>query len=60
MKMTGDYQIILPIMVAAGLSSWLARFIDPESIYVKKLSRRGELTARGLDMHPWNTSAFAM
>ena len=51
-EMTGDYQIILPIMVAAGLSSWLARFIDPESIYEKKLSRRGELTARGLDMHP--------
>lgn len=47
-EMTGDYRIILPIMIAAGLSSWLARFIDPESIYEKKLSRRGELCARGM------------
>ncbi len=50
-EMTGDYRIILPIMAAAGLSSLVARVIDPESIYDKKLSRRGESTARGLDMH---------
>ena len=49
-EMTGDYRIILPIMIAAGLSSWVARYIDPESIYMKKLSRRGETLARGLDM----------
>ena len=49
-EMTGDYRIILPIMIAAGLSSWIARYIDPESIYMKKLSRRGETLARGLDM----------
>lgn len=49
-EMTGDYRIILPIMLAAGLSSIVARFIDPESIYYKKLSRRGELIARGHDM----------
>ncbi len=48
--MTGDYRIILPIMIAAGLSSWVARYIDPESIYIKKLARRGETLARGLDM----------
>ncbi|MCA9039118.1 MAG: chloride channel protein, partial [Planctomycetaceae bacterium] len=50
-EMTSDYRIILPIMVAAGLSSLVARFVDPESIYDKKLSRRGETVARGLDMH---------
>lgn len=49
-EMTGDYRIILPIMIAAGLSSWVARYIDPESIYMKKLARRGETLARGLDM----------
>jgi CIC family chloride channel protein len=49
-EMTGDYRIILPIMIAAGLSSWVARYIDPESIYMKKLSRRGKTLARGLDM----------
>ena len=50
-EMTGDYHIILPIMSAAGLSSLVARFIDPDSIYIKKLTRRGELIARGHDMH---------
>ena len=50
-EMTGDYRIILPIMMAAGLSSVVSRLIDRESIYDKKLSRRGESIARGLDMH---------
>ncbi|MEC7502111.1 MAG: chloride channel protein [Planctomycetota bacterium] len=49
-EMTGDYRIILPIMIAAGLSSWVSRYIDPESIYMKKLARRGETLTRGLDM----------
>jgi CIC family chloride channel protein len=50
-EMTNDYHIILPIMAAAGLASMVAESIDPESIYLKKLSRRGELIARGHDMH---------
>jgi CIC family chloride channel protein len=50
-EMTGNYFVILPIMVASGLSSLVAMLIDPESIYHKKLSRRGETIARGHDMH---------
>ncbi|MEA1951884.1 MAG: chloride channel protein, partial [Planctomycetota bacterium] len=50
-EMTHDYRIILPIMIAAGLAGLVARFIDPESIYEKKLCRREETTARGHDMH---------
>ncbi len=50
-EMTNDYRIILPIMVAAGLACVVAKFIDPDSIYLKKLSRRGESIARGHDMH---------
>jgi len=50
-ELTGDYRIILPIMVAAGLASVVASRIDVESIYVKKLSRRGETSARGHDLH---------
>jgi CIC family chloride channel protein len=34
-EMTDDYRIIPPIMAAAGLSSLIARYIDPESIYLK-------------------------
>ncbi|MBW3600427.1 MAG: chloride channel protein [Planctomycetes bacterium] len=51
-EMTDDYNIILPIMVAAGIASVVAQLIDPESIYYKKLSRRGEFIARGHDLHP--------
>ena len=50
-EMTDDYQIILPIMATAGLASIVASVIEPESIYYKKLSRRGETIARGHDMH---------
>ena len=45
-----SYHIILPIMIAAGLAGVVARFIDPESIYMKKLSRRQESIARGHDV----------
>ncbi len=50
-EMTDRYEIILPIMVTAGLASVVAKAIDPESIYYKKLSRRGEQIARGHDLH---------
>jgi CIC family chloride channel protein len=50
-EMTGNYFVILPIMAASGVSSLVAMLIDPESIYHKKLSRRGETIARGHDMH---------
>jgi len=50
-EMTSNYYVILPIMAASGVSSLVAMLIDPESIYHKKLSRRGETVARGHDMH---------
>jgi len=50
-ELTDDYRIILPIMAAAGISSLVARWVDPESIYDKKLSRRGESIARSHDLH---------
>ena len=50
-EMTDQYEIILPIMAAVGVSSLVARFVDPESIYYKKLSRRGERISRGHDLH---------
>lgn len=50
-EMTSDYRIILPIMIAAGLAGVVARFIDHESIYLKKLGRREGSIARGHEMH---------
>ncbi|MDC0935122.1 chloride channel protein [Pirellulales bacterium] len=50
-EMTSNYQVILPIMVAVGVASLVSRRLEPESIYYKKLSRRGEIIARGHDLH---------
>ncbi|TWT86177.1 H(+)/Cl(-) exchange transporter ClcA [Pseudobythopirellula maris] len=50
-EMTDQYEIILPIMAAAGLASVVAKMIDHDNIYTKKLSRRGEHISRGHDMH---------
>ncbi|PQO45511.1 chloride channel protein [Blastopirellula marina] len=50
-ELTDDYRIILPIMAAAGIAGLVARWVDPESIYEKKLSRRGETIARSHDLH---------
>jgi CIC family chloride channel protein len=40
-EMTGDYKIILPLMIACIVSSLAAGQLFPESIYTLKLARRG-------------------
>jgi len=40
-EMTGDYRIILPLMLACISSTLLAQKLDRESIYSRKLARRG-------------------
>lgn len=46
-ELTGDYQIILPVMVACTLSTVTARYLDSHSIYTLKLSRKGISLLRG-------------
>ena len=50
-ELTDNYYLILPIMAAAGFSSLIAKVIDSESIYLKKLNRRGDSIARGHQLH---------
>jgi len=40
-EMTQDYRIILPLMFATAVSTLVAGYLEPESIYTLKLSRRG-------------------
>ena len=40
-EMTGGYEIILPLMIACIISTFLAGQLRPESIYTLKLLRRG-------------------
>jgi CIC family chloride channel protein len=49
-EMTGDYLIILPLMLATVVSTLVARTISHESIYTLKLSRRGIHLEQGQDI----------
>src|SRR4029079_11958148 len=40
-EFTGNYDLILPVMVAAIIASTLARRLRPHSIYTESLSGRG-------------------
>jgi CIC family chloride channel protein len=48
-EMTGDYGLILPLMLTCVISYLLARRIYPESVYTESLSRAGERIAHGVD-----------
>jgi CIC family chloride channel protein len=49
-EMTGDYHIILPLMLATVISTLLAERLSRESIYTMKLARRGIRLERGRDI----------
>jgi CIC family chloride channel protein len=41
MEMTGDYFLILPLMIAVSASYLISSILEEESIYTQKLARRG-------------------
>lgn len=45
-ELTGDYQIMLPLMFAVAVAAGVASLITPETIYTLKLVRRGIDIAR--------------
>ena len=49
-EMTGDYRIILPLMLATVISTFISRVISKDSIYTLKLSRRGIHLREGQDV----------
>ncbi|MDH5506558.1 MAG: chloride channel protein [Anaerolineae bacterium] len=49
-EMTGDYQIILPLMLATVMSTLISRVISPQSIYTLKLARKGIHIENGQDI----------
>jgi CIC family chloride channel protein len=44
-EMTDDYQIILPLMLAVGISHLMASWLSPDSIYTTKLRHLGGMSA---------------
>lgn len=53
-EMTRDYRIILPLMFATVLSTFVSRLLSKESIYTLKLSRRGIHLDQGQDIDIMN------
>ena len=49
-EMTGNYQIILPLMLATVMSTLISRALSQESIYTLKLTRRGVNLQYGQDI----------
>ncbi len=49
-EMTGNYSIILPLMLATVVSTLISRAIQPESVYTLKLVRRGIHLERGQEI----------
>ena len=49
-EMTGDYRIILPLMLATVVSTVLSTVLNRDSIYTLKLARRGIRLEQGRDV----------
>jgi len=57
-ELTGDYLIVLPLLLATIIATWLARLRGGESVYEEELRRRGigwELTLDGRQVEPPTT-----
>ncbi|MCA8941941.1 MAG: chloride channel protein, partial [Planctomycetes bacterium] len=48
-ELTGDYDLILPLMLCSIVGSVTARLIDPESIYTAQLKERGHKLHSGIE-----------
>lgn len=49
-EMTGDYHIILPLMLTTVMATLVSRLVSQESIYTLKLTRRGVHLSQGQDI----------
>ena len=50
-EMTGDYKIILPLMIATTISSFMASKLQKGSIYTLKLMRKGINIHKGIEIN---------
>lgn len=48
-EMTGDYKLILPLMLCSILASFVASLLQKDSIYTMKLTRRGVDLSKGME-----------
>jgi chloride channel protein, CIC family len=48
-ELTGGYQLIVPLMIVSGISLFVAKSIEPHSIYTKRLAQKGQLITHHKD-----------
>jgi CIC family chloride channel protein len=56
-ELSGDYAMVLPLILATALATSLSRLIGDESVYESELRRRGlgwALTLEGREIEPTN------
>ncbi len=49
-ELVGDYGLVLPLMAAVGIATFVADRVEPDSIYVHRLRERGVVFARTEDV----------
>jgi len=55
-EMTGDYKLILPLMLCSILASFVASVLKRDSIYTMKLTRRGVDLSQGMEVSIMQTT----
>lgn len=55
-EMTGDYKLILPLMLCSILASFIASILKKDSIYTMKLTRRGVDLSQGMEVSIMQTT----
>ncbi len=56
-EVTGDYGLVLPLMIATSIATFLAGRVRPESAYTAPLTRMGIHPARGVEVDLLDTVA---
>lgn len=54
-ELTGDYGLVLPLMLTCGVATFLAERVQPESLYTLQLRRRGIVYAEPTDIDVMQT-----
>lgn len=55
-ELTGDYKLILPLMLCSILASFVASILKKDSIYTMKLTRRGVDLSQGMEVSIMQTT----
>ncbi len=53
-EVTGGYVLFVPLMLVSAVSFFISRFLEPYSIYTKRLAQKGKLMSEDKDVNTLN------